>query len=125
MTRKYSSQRRAESAEHTRQTIVEAAVRLHMQGITTMNAVAEEAGVSLPTVNKYFPTREDLFGACTSHVADSLDYPSPDDLADLRDPGERLSLIRIVRRHDPYVGVVIVIGLIGAVTDESDGLAVR
>ena len=91
MTRKYNSQRRAESAERTRQAIVEAAVKMHQQGVTTLSAVAEEAGVSLPTVNKYFPTREDLFGACTTHVAAHLDYPSPDALAAIDDAGERLS----------------------------------
>ena len=90
MARKYSSRRRTESAEHTRQSIVEAAVKMHEKGITTLSAVAEEAGVSLPTVNKYFPTREDLFTACTGHVADTLDYPSPEALAAIEDRGERI-----------------------------------
>jgi len=88
--RKYNSRRRAESAERTRQAIVEAAVKMHSEGITTLTAVAEEAGVSLPTVNKYFPTREDLFGACTSHVAATLDYPSPEALASINDLAERI-----------------------------------
>ena len=90
MKRKYNSRRRAESAEQTRQAIVEAAVKMHQQGITTMSAVAEEAGVSLPTVNKYFPTREDLFGACTGHVAATLDYPSLESLAAIESREERI-----------------------------------
>jgi AcrR family transcriptional regulator len=89
--RTYNSTRRAESAERTRQSIVEAAVRLHGEGITTMPAVAEAAGVSLPTVTKYFPTREDLFGACTQHFMSGVMLPDFDELGTIRDPGERLA----------------------------------
>jgi AcrR family transcriptional regulator len=88
--RTYNSRRRAESAERTRQAIVEAAVKMHSQGITTLAAVAEEAGVSLPTVNKYFPTREDLFTACTSHVAATMAYPPIESLAAISDLAERI-----------------------------------
>lgn len=95
MTRTYNSRRRSESAERTRQAIVESAVKLHGQGIVTLSAVAEAAGVSLPTVNKYFPTREDLFLACTSHVAALLEPPPYDDLAAMTDRGERL--VQVVR----------------------------
>ena len=90
MKRKYNSRRRAESAERTRQAIIDAAVKLHGEGITTLSAVAEEAGVSLPTVNKHFPTREELFDACPSHVAANLDYPSPETLMAISNPGDRL-----------------------------------
>lgn len=90
MKRKYNSRRRAESAERTRQAIIDAAIKLHGEGITTLSAVAEEAGVSLPTVNKHFPTREELFDACTSHVAANLDYPSPETLMAISNPGDRL-----------------------------------
>lgn len=90
MTRTYNSRRRAESAMRTRQAIVDAAIKLHGEGITTLAAVAEEAGVSLPTLNKHFPTREDLFDACTTHVAEHLDYPSPEELRAIKNPGERL-----------------------------------
>ncbi len=95
MTRSYTSRRRAESAAQTRQAIVDAAIKLHGEGITTLAAVADEAGVSLPTVTKYFPTRDDLFDACTTHVATHLQYPSPETLAAIEDPGERLQ--RVVR----------------------------
>lgn len=93
MVRKYDSARRQASATQTRQAIVEAAVKLHGLGITTLSAVADEAGVSLPTVNKYFPTREDLFGACTRHVAERLEYVSPAELAAIADPVERLAAV--------------------------------
>ncbi|MCC6612380.1 MAG: TetR/AcrR family transcriptional regulator [Anaerolineae bacterium] len=90
MVRKYNSRRREENAAQTRLAIVEAAIKLHGQGITTLSAVADEADVSLPTVNKYFPTREDLFVACTSHFAASLEVEAPDMLRAIDDPGERL-----------------------------------
>lgn len=91
MTRKYDSSRRAASAARTQQAIVEAAVKLHAKGIITLAAVADEAGVSLPTVNKYFPTREDLFAACTMHVANNLTPPAPESLAAISDPAERIA----------------------------------
>jgi AcrR family transcriptional regulator len=90
MPRTYQSRRRAESAAQTRNAIVEAAVKLHGLGITTLAAVAEEAGVSLPTVNKYFPTREDLFGACTHHIGQLLDVRMPDAFEAIEPPGKRL-----------------------------------
>jgi AcrR family transcriptional regulator len=88
--RKYDSSRRAASAERTRQAIVDAAVKLHGQGNMALTALADEANVSLATVNKYFPTREDLFAACTSHHKTLLTFPEPDELAAIPDAGERL-----------------------------------
>ena len=90
MKRTYNSRLRTASAAHTRQAIIEAAVKLHGEGITTLSAVADEAEVSLPTLTKYFPTREDLFSACTTHVLQRLDYPSPERLKAIQNPGERL-----------------------------------
>ncbi len=106
MTRTYHSRRRAESATHTRQAIIEAAVKLHGEGITTVAAVAEEAGVSLPTVNKYFPTREDLFTACTTHVTAALEYPSPESLRAIQNPGDRLRRVvrEVYRLHEETFG---------------------
>ena len=106
MKRKYSSRRRQESAERTRQAIVEAAVKMHGEGITTLSAVADEAGVSLPTVNKYFPTREDLFDACSSHLAAHLEYPPPETFAAIREPGERLRRViqEIYQLHEVSFG---------------------
>jgi AcrR family transcriptional regulator len=106
MKRTYHSRRRAESATHTRQSIIEAAVKLHGEGITTLSAVADKAGVSLPTLNKYFPTREDLFTACTSHVLGQLDYPSPETLRAIPNPGERLRQVvqAVYRLHEDIFG---------------------
>ncbi len=108
MARQYTSRRRAESAEHTRLSIVEAAVRMHGQGITTLSAVAEEAGVALPTLNKYFPTREDLFSACTGHFASTLDYPSQEALAAIPDRTQRIQQVvaEVFRLHEESLGVL-------------------
>ena len=106
MKRKYDSSRRLASAAHTRQTIVETAVKLHGQGITSLSVLAAEAGVSLPTVNKHFPTREALFGACTRHVAESLDHPLPETLAAIADPAERLHKVvwHVFALHEATLG---------------------
>jgi AcrR family transcriptional regulator len=108
MARTYNSKRRTESAERTRQAIVDAAVRLHGLGVTAMAEVAKEAGVALPTVTKYFPTREDLFQACTSHFNTTLDIPAPDDLALIKDPGERLREVirRVYALHETTIGQI-------------------
>ena len=107
MKRTYKSRRRKESAKRTRQTIIEAAVKLHGEGVTTMTAVAEEAGVSLPTVNKYFPTREDLFAACTGHVATTLEYPEQDALVAIADRNSRIQQVvtEVFRLHEQIFGV--------------------
>lgn len=106
MSRQYNSTRREAAAARTRQAIVEATVKLHGLGITTLSAVADEAGVSLPTVNKYFPTREDLFGACTKHLAGSLDYVAPEDLSAIQDPVERVyaTVRQIFSLHEQTFG---------------------
>jgi AcrR family transcriptional regulator len=90
MTRKYDSSRRSENAARTRLAIIEAAIKLHGEGILGLNALAEEAGVALPTVNKHFPTREDLLAACSSHLNGTLDFISPDAVTAIADHGERL-----------------------------------
>ncbi|MBK9124793.1 MAG: TetR/AcrR family transcriptional regulator [Anaerolineae bacterium] len=107
MKRTYTSRRREESAERTRQAIINAAITMHSQGITTLPAVAEEAGVSLPTVNKHFPTREHLFAACTEHVMTTLDFPSPDTLADIPDRAQRITQLvtEVFRMHEKTFGV--------------------
>jgi AcrR family transcriptional regulator len=108
MKRKYTSRRRAESAENTRLAIVEAAIRMHSQGITTLSAVAEEAGVSLPTVNKYFPTREDLFTACTTHFASMVELPAPETLAAIPDDKQRIEAVvaEVFRLHEVSLGPI-------------------
>ncbi len=69
--RHYDRSLRDRSREDTRRKIVEAAFRLHARhgGLATSYAmIAREADVSVPTVYNHFPTRDDLFAACTRHV---------------------------------------------------------
>ena len=69
--RKYDRSLRDRSREETRRKIVEAAFRLHGRhgGLsTTYPMIARAADVSVPTVYNHFPTRDDLFAACTRHV---------------------------------------------------------
>lgn len=105
--RAYHSPLRRASATRTREAIVAAAVRLHARGITALGAVADEAGVSLPTVAKYFPNRERLFEACTGHAVATTEYPSAETLAAIADPAERVA--RIVREtlalHEKLFGL--------------------
>lgn len=106
MTRAYRSQRRTQGAWQTRDDIVSAAVRVHGRDVTTLESVAQEAGVSVATVRKHFPTREDLFGACTAHVVRTLAVPSLAELRAIADPDARIR--RTVRAvyafHDGLFG---------------------
>ncbi len=90
--RTYRSRLRAQGAARTREQIVRAAIRLHSKGATSLGEVAREAEVSLSTVQKHFPTREDLFAACTTY--DLAAGPDPAILfreaAAIQDPAERL-----------------------------------
>jgi len=69
--RKYDRRSREAAAGETRRRIVSATAELHAaHGVlgTTHAMIAERAGVSLPTVYKYFPTRNDLVPHCTGLV---------------------------------------------------------
>jgi hypothetical protein len=63
--RRYRSQLREEQAEATRDRILEAVMRIFAQGVAGLSipAVAREAGVSVPTVYRYFRTKRDLLDA--------------------------------------------------------------
>ncbi len=70
--RAYDRTLRLAAAEEARRRITEAAAALHaMHGAvgTSHAMIAEKAGVSIPTVYKYFPTTNDLIPACTGLVA--------------------------------------------------------
>lgn len=66
MPRSYRSRVRAERAEETRQRIIDAAVGLleeHDPSELTIARLAELAGVTPPTVYRYFPTTDDVLDA--------------------------------------------------------------
>src|SRR5262245_54877221 len=65
--RRYDRRLRQAAADEARRRIVEAAAGLHAErgGLGTSHAmIARKAGVSVPTVSKYFPTRDALIPAC-------------------------------------------------------------
>ena len=90
---KYKLKRRAERQEETRLRIARAAAELHETvgpSKTTMSALAEEAGVSRPTVYSHFPDELSLFKACSSLDLSENPPPDPDPWAKIADPEERL-----------------------------------
>lgn len=92
-TRTYELKQRAERQQETRRRIVEAAVELHTArgpSRTTVQAIAERAGVTRPTVYAHFPDLRSLLEACSKHVRASVPPPDPTLWRSTSDPGERL-----------------------------------
>jgi AcrR family transcriptional regulator len=93
-SRTYELKRRAERQEETRRRIVAAAVELHTTlgpSRTTVQAIAERAGVTRPTVYAHFPDARSLFQACSGHVRATVPPPDPTAWRSISDPGERLT----------------------------------
>jgi AcrR family transcriptional regulator len=70
--RAYNNETRLQQQAELKARIAAAAAALHKtQGAlaTSYAQIAQEAGVSVPTVYKHFPTFDDLIRACTGHVA--------------------------------------------------------
>jgi AcrR family transcriptional regulator len=92
-SRTYELKRRAERQEETRRRIVAAAVELHTTlgpSRTTVQAIAEKAGVTRPTVYAHFPDARSLFEACSAHVRATIPPPDPTVWHSIADPSERL-----------------------------------
>jgi AcrR family transcriptional regulator len=90
---KYKLKRRAERQEETRLRIARAAVELHGSvgpSKTTISALAEEAGVSRPTIYSHFPDELSLLKACSSLFLSEDAPPDPELWHDIADPEERL-----------------------------------
>src|SRR5918998_2332706 len=92
-SRTYELRRRAERQQETRRRIVEAAVELHTTlgpAQTTVQAVAERAGVTRPTVYAHFPDARSLFQACSGHVRATVPPPDLAAWRSISDARERL-----------------------------------
>jgi AcrR family transcriptional regulator len=92
-SRTYELKRRAERQEETRQRIVAAAVELHTTlgpSRTTVQAIAEKAGITRPTVYAHFPDSRSLFEACSGHVRATIPPPDPTTWHSIANPSERL-----------------------------------
>jgi AcrR family transcriptional regulator len=91
--RTYELKRRAERQEETRRRIVAAAVDLHTTvgpSRATVQAIAEKAGVTRPTVYAHFPDARSLLQACSGHVRETVPPPDPSPWRAIADPSERL-----------------------------------
>lgn len=92
-SRTYELRRRAERQEETHRRIVAAAVELHTTlgpSQTTVQAIADTAGVTRPTVYAHFPDARSILQACSGHVRATTPLPDPDRWQAIRDPNERL-----------------------------------
>lgn len=94
--RSYNSLIRKDAEAETLRRIVAATVQLHAEKgamATTHTEIAERAGVSIPTVYKHFPTRNDLMPACIGEVAKDAPEIDPAVILAAPDFDARLSLL--------------------------------
>ncbi len=85
----YRSSLREEQKKRTREQILEGLIRTMARGIAEVSipAVAREAGVSVPTVYRYFPTKRDLIEALGNYSVQKAGFGarqpphSPEELA--------------------------------------------
>ena len=101
--RSYVSATRTKRAQKTRKRVIEAATRLFVQqgyATTTMRAIADEAGVSVPTVELLFGTKAQLLHVVIDVAVAGDDEPVPvlsrawaDDARSARDVTDFLSVV--------------------------------
>ena len=106
MARQYDSNRRKQAAEQTRSRILQAALKLHWEGITEYEPLAKQAGCSMPTLRKHFPTKESLYRNCTRTFAETLVMPNLDALGKIPELEKRLreSVAELCRIHESMFG---------------------
>lgn len=94
-TRPYRKRARAASEAETRRRIVESAVALHLErgpAHTSINAIAERAGVNRVTVYRHFPDTRTLLEACSAHAHRVNPPPDLGAWRRIADPRERIDL---------------------------------
>ena len=106
MIKQYDSSRRKNAARQTREKILQAAMKLHWQGITEYGPLALEADCSMATLRKHFPNKEDLFQNCTRTFAGTLAMPDMNYLEDITDPAESTTecVTELCRIHEAMFG---------------------
>jgi AcrR family transcriptional regulator len=95
VVRPYRQKVRAERVAETRQRIIESAVALHLErgpAQTSINAVAERAGVNRVTVYRHFPDARTLLEACSTHARRLNPPPSLDSWRRIEDPRRRIEV---------------------------------
>ena len=91
--RTYTLGKRADSADATRQRILDATLDLYRDlGVpaTTLKAVAQRADVSRGTILHHFGSAEGLLGAVLDRVLESLDLPDPQSIEWIADRDARV-----------------------------------
>ncbi len=106
MVRQYDSSRRKNAAEQTRQEILQAALKLHWEGITEFEPLAREANCSLATLRKNFPTKEAIFQNCTRTFAETLVMPDLEAIGAISEPEQRVEqgIAELCRIHEAMFG---------------------
>jgi AcrR family transcriptional regulator len=90
--RPYRQKLRAERQAETRLRIIESAVALHLErgpAQTSINAIAEHAGVNRVTVYRHFPDARALLVACSAHARRVNPPPELDGWRRIEDPRHR------------------------------------
>src|SRR5919204_2368614 len=93
--RQYRQRARAASKADTRQRIIESAVALHLErgpAQTSINAIAEHAGVNRVTIYRHFPDARALLEACSAHARRLNPPPDLDVWRRIEDPRRRLEI---------------------------------
>ena len=111
-TRNYSSPAREAQTLATREKILDATIAVIGEGIALLSipAVAERAGVSIPTVYRYFPDKEVLVEAAAVHVRERIgvdaDAPSPTGVEQYLE-SHREIFRRLADADDDTIGAVV------------------
>src|SRR5919199_4265148 len=90
--RPYRQKVRADRQADTRQRIIESAVALHLErgpAQTSINAIAEHAGVNRVTIYRHFPDVRLLLEACSAHARRVDPPPDLDGWRRIADPRRR------------------------------------
>lgn len=106
MVRKYDSSRRRRAADQTRLDIIQAALKLHWAGITEFEPLAREAGCSVATLRKHFPSKESLYKDCTRTFAETLTMPDLAAIGAIAEPDRRIQqgVAELCRIHEAMFG---------------------
>jgi AcrR family transcriptional regulator len=102
--RPYQQKVRARQQAETRQRIIESAVALHLErgpAQTSINAIAERAGVNRVTVYRHFPDARTLLEACSAHARRLNPPPDLDGWRRIDDP-RRCTEVALTQLYDYF-----------------------
>lgn len=112
-TRRYESELRQAGAEATRRSILDGAIRVMARGPASVSipAVAEEAGVSVPTVYRHFGDKQGLVDAIVPYVGEQLGFRPDPSLGSIEDIDRLVhELFRHYAEADPLIRAALTSG---------------